>query len=68
MTIGLMTVMWGISMFILESDVGVTEPDEKILKFDVPDDALERAAGVSDGLAAHTIGYCTHWYHCNWPL
>jgi hypothetical protein len=39
-----------------------------ILTFDVSDDALERAAAVSDRRAAHTIGYCTHWYHCNWPL
>ena len=54
-------------MFTLDSDVGITEPDEKILTFDVPDDALERAAG-SDGQVAHTIGYCTHWYQCNWPL
>ena len=35
--------------------------------FDVSDGALERAA-ASNGQAAHTIGYCTHWYHCNWPL
>ena len=50
-------------MFILDG-----EADEEILTFDFPDDALERAAGVSDGQAAHTIGYCTHWYHCNWPM
>jgi hypothetical protein len=62
------TVLRGHPMFILNSDVGTTETDEKILTFDVPDDALERAAAVSDGQAAHTIGYCTHWYHCNWPL
>jgi hypothetical protein len=55
-------------MFILDSDVEITEPDEKILTFDVPDDALEHAAAASDGQAAHTIGFCTHWYHCNWPL
>jgi hypothetical protein len=54
-------------MLILDSDVEITEPDEKIFTFDVPDDALERAAAVH-GQAAHTIGYCTHWYHCNWPL
>ena len=47
---------------------GLTELNENILTFDVPDDALERAAAVSDGQAAHMIGYCTHWYHCNWPL
>jgi hypothetical protein len=54
-------------MFVLDSDVEITEPDEKILTFDVPDDALERAAAVSDGQVV-TVGYCTHWYHCNWPL
>jgi hypothetical protein len=41
--------------------------DEDILIFDVQDDALERAAAASAGQAV-TIGYCTHWYHCNWPL
>jgi hypothetical protein len=46
----------------------LAELDDEILAFDVPDDALERAAAVSDGQAAHTIGYCTHWYQCNWPL
>ena len=55
-------------MSILDGEVEITEPDEKILTFDVPDDALERAAAVSDGQAAHTIGYCTHWYHCYWPV
>jgi hypothetical protein len=49
-------------MFILDD-----EPDEEILTFDVPDDAIERAAAASDGQAV-TIGYCTHWYHCNWPM
>ena len=47
---------------------GLAEFGEDILTFDVPDDALERSAAVSEGQAAHTIGYCTHWYHCNWPL
>jgi hypothetical protein len=46
---------------------GLTEHDEDIPTFDVQDDALERTA-ASNGQAAHTIGYCTHWYHCNWPL
>jgi hypothetical protein len=66
--IGVMTDIWGYRMFTLDDDVGITEPDEKIFTFDVPDDALERAAAVADGQVAHTIGYCTHWYHCNWPL
>jgi hypothetical protein len=61
-------VIRGYPMFILNGDVEITKPDEKILTFDVPDDALERAAAVPDGQAAHTIRYCTHWYHCNWPL
>jgi len=47
---------------------GLTETDEDILTFDVPDDALERAARVADG-AAITIAYCTHdWVACGWPL
>ena len=43
------------------------ETDEAILTFDVPDDALERAAAVTDGREM-TIAYCTDWYHCGWPL
>ena len=58
---------WG-SCAVDNNASGLAELDEDILTFDVPDDALERAAAVSDGQAAHTIGYCTHWYHCNWPL
>jgi hypothetical protein len=55
-------------MFIFDGDVSDTaEPNNEILTFNVPDDALERAAAVSNGQAV-TIGYCTHWYHCNWPL
>jgi hypothetical protein len=55
-------------MFILDGNVDIIEREEEILTVDVPDNALERAASASDGHAAHTIGYCTHWYHCNWPL
>jgi hypothetical protein len=41
------------------------ETDEDILTFDIPDDALERAA---DAEQAYTLAYCTHpWYHCPWP-
>ena len=43
-----------------------TESDEKILTFDIPDDALERAAVVAE-VQVTTIGVCTHWYHCSWP-
>jgi hypothetical protein len=51
-----------------ESDVnGLAKLGEDILTFDVSDDALERVAAVADGKAI-TIGYCTHWYNCNWPM
>ena len=43
------------------------ETGEDILTFDVPDEAVERAAAVTDGRAM-TIAYCTHWYECGWPL
>ena len=40
---------------------------EDILTFDVPDEALERAAAETGGRAM-TIAYCTHWHECGWPL
>lgn len=43
------------------------EPDADILAFDVSDGALERAAMISEGQAI-TIGHCTHWWHCSWPM
>lgn len=46
---------------------GLAELDEDVPTFDVQDDALERAVAVAPSQAV-TIGYCTHWYHCNWPL
>jgi hypothetical protein len=53
---------------MLENNVnGLAELDEDILTFDVPDDALERAAAVADGQSV-TVGYCTYWYACGWPL
>ena len=45
----------------------LTEPDVGILTFDLSDDALERAAAVTDGQGI-TIGHCTHWWHCSWPM
>ena len=42
------------------------EGDEEILTFDIPDDALERAASVEQN--AFTIAYCTNpWYNCGLP-
>jgi len=42
------------------------ESDEKILTFDVPDDALEQAAAEE---RAFTVVYCTRafYYDCGWP-
>jgi len=54
----------------MDSDViDLTGTDEDILTFDVPDDVLERAAGVSDGDGrAMTWVYCTQaWYNCGLP-
>jgi hypothetical protein len=44
-----------------------TESDEKILTFDVPDDALERAASAEE--KAFTAVYCTRalYFDCGWP-
>ena len=55
-------------MFILDGDVtGVAEHDEAILTFDVPDDALERAARVTDRRVI-TL-YCTRDpLSCGWPV
>ena len=44
------------------------EGDEEILTFDIPDEALERAASAER--QAFTLVYCTngyYWYDCNWP-
>jgi hypothetical protein len=57
--------MWAKGIGAMDSDV--VETDEDILKFDVADEALERAGVVSEAKIA-TIGVCTHWYACNWPL
>ena len=43
------------------------ETGEDILTFAVSDEALERAAAVTDGQAM-TIAYCTNWHECGWPL
>jgi|307.fasta_scaffold3251308_1 hypothetical protein len=48
-------------------DSDVVKTDEDILAFEVADDALERAAIVTE-VQVTTIGVCTHWYHCSWPL
>ena len=44
------------------------ESDEEMLTFDIPDEALERAASAER--QAITLAYCTngyYWYDCSWP-
>jgi hypothetical protein len=55
----------------MDSDIVASTASEEdiltFLTFDVPDDALERAAGVT-GDGAMTWVYCTQgWYNCGWP-
>jgi hypothetical protein len=57
--------MWAKGIGAMDSDV--VETDDDILTFEVADDALERAAVITE-VQVTTIGVCTHWYHCNWPL
>ncbi len=45
----------------------LSELDLNVLTFDLPDEALERAAADHDGQAI-TIGSCTHWWYCSWPM
>jgi hypothetical protein len=46
--------------------LGQDEPDERILTFDIPDDALEQAASAEQ--KAFTLVYCTSpWYNCGLP-
>ena len=48
--------------------ISQAEGDQESLTFDIPDDALERAASAEQ--KAFTLVYCTngyHWYDCNWP-
>jgi hypothetical protein len=41
------------------------ELDEQVLTFDIPDEALERAASTNQ---AYTLVHCTHpWHQCPWP-
>ena len=47
--------------------IGLAELDLDVLTFDLSDEELERAAAVRDGQAI-TIGQCTHWWYCSWPL
>jgi hypothetical protein len=53
-------------MRVMTSSV-TAQTETDILTLDVSDDALERAAAVADGPRI-TVGFCTHWYTCDWPL
>jgi len=43
----------------------VAEIDEDILTFDIPDDALERAAGAAPLITLVPCAF--HWPDCAWP-
>jgi hypothetical protein len=43
------------------------QAETEIFTLDVSDAALERAAALAAGQQI-TIGACTHWYYCNWPM
>ena len=56
-------VQWGP---IMKSQItGQTEID--LFDSEFSDDALERAAALADGPCI-SVGACTHWYYCSWPL
>jgi hypothetical protein len=57
--------MWAKGSNAMDSDV--IDTDEDILTCEIADDALERAAVATEAQVT-TIGVCTHWYHCSWPL
>jgi len=44
------------------------QAENDILSCDVSDAALERAAAPGDGQQRITLGICTDWYACGWPL
>jgi hypothetical protein len=57
----------GRTMSVMDSNANdFAETDGGILTFDVPDDALERAASVEQN--AFTMMCCTNpWYNCGLP-
>jgi hypothetical protein len=44
------------------------QSENEILSREVSDAALERAAALGDAQARITVGVCTDWYTCGWPL
>jgi hypothetical protein len=51
---------------VVNKVISQAEGDEEILTFDIPDDALERAASTEP--TAFTWVHCTNaWYYCGWP-
>jgi hypothetical protein len=65
--LGLTLHPWGIDAMDNDTN-GLAELDEDILTFDVPDDALERAAPVTDRRLVITL-FCTRdALSCGWPL
>jgi len=60
--------LWCLNLHLLRADAmgevkSQAETDEDILTFDIPDDALERAANAEQ---AYTLVHCTHpWHQCH---
>ena len=57
--------LWCLNLHLLRADAmgevkSQAETDEDILTFDIPDDALERAANAEQ---AYTLVHCTHPWH-----
>jgi hypothetical protein len=44
------------------------QAENDILSQHVSDAALERAAALGDGQQRITLGICTDWHTCGWPL
>jgi len=55
---------WCVMLDDVEIDPAKLNAD---ILFDVPDEELERAATVATWQIS-TLGICTNWYTCGWPL
>ena len=53
-------------MCVMTSNVTQTETES--LSLDVSDEALERTATLANGQQRITVGVCTDWFTCQWPL
>ena len=47
--------------------ISQAEGDEKILSFNIPDEALERAASAERQAFTWVCTSAWYWYDCSWP-